>query len=114
MGCLPIEPHINGLHSMLDSFNLFIMFSIFLFTNGYANAEMKFLESFTKEMSKKIEADAIYFNYYENLSINYKMYGYIRFFSTGQYAIFRSNTNNVDINDLQKANYVGYYNIKEN
>lgn len=76
--------------------------------------EMKFKNSFTKEMSNKIEADAVYLNYYENLSINYKLYGYIRFFSSGQYAIFSSNTENVDVNNIQKANMVGYYNIKDN
>lgn len=74
--------------------------------------KMKYHTSFTKEMSLKIEDDAVYFNYYENPSINYKLYGYIRFFNSGQYAIFSSNKENVDVNDIQKASIVGYYNIK--
>jgi len=73
---------------------------------------MKFEKSFTKEMMNKIEADAIYVSYYEDNSINYKMYTYLRFFKFGQYAFFHSKTKNVDINDIQKASFVGYYNIK--
>ena len=46
----------------------------------------------------------------------------IRFFENGQYAFFTRNEKpiihlsyeNIDYNDLQKASYVGYYNIKEN
>lgn len=76
--------------------------------------DMKFKNSFNKQMSNKIEADAIFFNYYENPSINYKLYSYIRFFSSGQYAIFNNNSESVDVNDIQKANIVGYYNIKNN
>lgn len=72
---------------------------------------MKFEKSFTKEMAEKIGSDAIYYNYYEDLSINYKLYSYIRFFNSGQFAIFNSQIKEVDINNLQKAFIVGYYNI---
>lgn len=74
--------------------------------------KMKFEKTFTKEMSNKIEVDAIYFNFYEDETINLKTYSYIRFFSSGQYAIFHSKTEKVDINNLEKASFVGYYNIK--
>jgi hypothetical protein len=76
--------------------------------------EMKFKNTFTKEMSKQIEADAIYVNVYEDTSVNFIGYSYIRFFSSGQYAIFHSKTENADVNDMQRANVVGYYNIKNN
>jgi hypothetical protein len=76
--------------------------------------DMKFEKSFNKQMHNKIEADAIYFNYYEDTTVNYKLYGYIRFFSKGQYAIFSSNIESVDINDIQKSSIVGYYNVKDN
>ncbi|PIF33126.1 hypothetical protein CLU81_3701 [Flavobacterium sp. 9] len=73
---------------------------------------MKFEKSFTKEMMNKIEADAIYVNYYENNSINLIGYSYLRFFKFGQFATFHSKTENANINDIQKASVVGYYNIK--
>ncbi len=77
--------------------------------------EMKFKESFNKEMSNTIDTNAVYFNIYENININFKGYSYIRFFNSGQYAIFHSKTEGgVDVNNLWKANVVGYYNIKNN
>ncbi len=74
--------------------------------------KMKFEKTFTKEMSNKIEGDAIYFNFYEDESINLKAYDYIRFFNSGQYAVFGSNTESIDVNNVEKARCVGYYNIK--
>lgn len=74
--------------------------------------KMKFEKTFTKEMSNKIEADAIYFNFYEDKTINFKGYNYIRFFNSGQFALFGSRTESIDINNIEKAHLVGYYNIK--
>lgn len=75
--------------------------------------DMQFKNSFNKEMNN-IEADAIYFNVYEDASVNFIGYSYFRFFNSGQYAIFHSKTENADINDVTKANVVGYYNVKNN
>lgn len=74
--------------------------------------KMKFEKTFTKEMSNKIEGDAIYFNFYENETINLKGYNYIRFFNSSQFALFGSRTQSIDVNNLEKACCVGYYNIK--
>lgn len=76
--------------------------------------DMEFKNSFAPEMYGKIESDAVYYNYYEDLSINYKLYSYIRFFKSGQFAIFTSRVEEVDVNDVQKAFIVGYYNVVDN
>lgn len=76
--------------------------------------KMKFKKSFTSEMSGKIEADAIYFNFYEDETIALKGYDYLRFFKSGQFALFGSRTNEVDVNNVQKAFIVGYYNVVNN
>lgn len=73
--------------------------------------KMKFKKSFTNEMSDKIEADAIYFNFYEDETIALKRYTYLRFFKSGQFAVFISKTNKVDVNNIQKTFIVGYYNV---
>lgn len=102
---------------LLSSCSLTQHYTQYIDENQYGRLhlkEMNFKKSFTKEMSTKIESDAIYFNYYENPSINYLQYGYIRFFTSGQYAMFSSNIDNIDINDVTKAKIVGYYNVKNN
>lgn len=76
--------------------------------------KMKLEKSFTKEMSGKIEADAVYFSFYEDKTIDLKGYNYLRFFKSGQFAIFGSKINEVDVNDVQKASVVGYYNVLNN
>ncbi len=65
-------------------------------------------------MSKKIDLENCYYNYYEDSQINYKRYSYLRFFKNGQYAYFTSNENNIDKNNIEKANHVGYYIIENN
>ncbi len=72
---------------------------------------MHFKESFKKSMSEKIDSNVIYSNFYEDLSINYTIYTYLRLFNTGQYALFFSKEKRTDFN-LQKARFVGYYNVK--
>lgn len=76
--------------------------------------DMKFKSSFAPEMYGKMEVDAVYYNYYEDLSIDYKRYSYMRFFKSGQFAIFVSKVEKVDVNDIQKAFMVGYYNVVNN
>ena len=76
--------------------------------------KMKFEKSFTKEMLDKIEADAVYMNFYEDKSIDIKGYSYLRFFKSGQFAVFGSKINGGDVNDVQKAGVVGYFNVVNN
>jgi hypothetical protein len=85
--------------------------------NSFGRKELKkknFKEIFTSEMSKKINLENCYYNYYENSQINYKRYSYLRFFKNGQYAYFTSNENNIDTNNIEKANHVGYYIVENN
>ena len=92
-------------------------YNSYIDTNVYGRMQlrkMKFKESFKPSMAEKIDENLLYFNYYEDLSINYRMYSYWKFFRSGQYASFRSETDNMDLNDLKKAKFVGYYNIIDN
>ena len=38
----------------------------------------------------------------------------MRFFKNGQYAYFTSNKNNIDTNNIEKANHVRYYIVEDN
>lgn len=65
-------------------------------------------------MNKQIDIENCYYNFYENSQANYKMYCYLRLFKDGQYAYFSSYNDTIDINNLDKANYVGYYIVENN
>lgn len=97
----------------------------FITKNQYGRTqlkEMKFKESFDKLNIDLIDVNAIYYYHRENTNIDMEFNFIIRFFENGQYAFFARNEKpiihlsyeNIDYNDLQKASYVGYYNIKEN
>lgn len=98
----------------LSSCRLMLHYTNYIEENEYGRMHlknMKFKKSFKPEMANSIDVNSIYFNFYEDTSINYKMYGYWRFFNDGQYATFRSNTDDVNINNFDKAFMVGYYNV---
>ena len=85
--------------------------------NSFGRKELKkkkFKENFTSEMSEKINLENCYYNFYENSQIKYKRYSFLRFFKNGQYAYFTSSENNIDINNIEKANHVGYYIVENN
>lgn len=85
-------------------------------TNYYGGRELKnkkFKKKFSKEMSEKLVFDKVYYNYYEDESIDYKRHHYLRFFPTGQYAFYTSPTKDIDINNLFTAACVGYYIVKK-
>lgn len=65
-------------------------------------------------MNKQIDIENCYYNFYENSQANYKMYCYLRLFKDGQYAYFASYNDTIDINNLDKASYVGYYIVENN
>lgn len=85
-------------------------------TNIYGREELKkkqFKDKFKKEMSQKIIFDKVYHNFYQNSTINLHYHTYIRLFKTGQFAIFSSEINNINIDEIFQARIVGYY-IVEN
>ena len=63
-------------------------------------------------MNKKIDVKNCYYNYYENSQT--KTHSFLRLFKNGQYAYFTSFESNIDLNELDKANYVGYYIVQDN
>ena len=64
-------------------------------------------------MNKKIDFKNCYYNYYENSQT--KMHSFLRLFKNGQYAYFTIiEGNSIDLNELEKANYVGYYIVEDN
>ena len=64
-------------------------------------------------MNKKIDFKNCYYNYYENPQT--KMHSFLGLFKNGQYAYFTNIEGNIiDLNELNKANYVGYYIVEEN
>lgn len=99
---------------MLTSCRVFQHYSSYIEENNYNRLHLKkmwFKESFDNSMSKKIDTSVIYSSFYEDVSVNYTIYTYLRLFDTGQYALFFSKEKRSDFN-LQKARFVGYYNVK--
>jgi len=97
----------------------------FIIKNQYGRIqlkEMKFKESFDKSKIDLVDLNVIYYYHQENTNINMEFNFIIRFFKNGQYAFFTNNKEpithlsyeDINYNDLQKASYVGYYNIKGN
>lgn len=75
--------------------------------------EKKFKNKFSEKRSEKLVFDKVYYNYYESENINYEYHTYLRFFPTGQYAVFYTKTKEIDVNVLDKASFVGYYIVKK-
>ncbi|MCZ8091307.1 hypothetical protein [Flavobacterium sp.] len=73
----------------------------------------KFKNKFKKDMSEKIVIDKVYYNFYQDSTINLQYHTYIRLFKTGQFAVFSSINNNINIDNISQARNVGYY-IVEN
>lgn len=75
--------------------------------------DMKFKESFKSEMGDLIDENAIYYRYYENESIDFKLHSGIRFFKTGQYIGYgsRDELDYSIFTELKKGG-IGYYNVK--
>ena len=97
----------------------------FIIKNQYGRIqlkEMKFKESFDKSKIDLVDLNVIYYYHRENTNINMEFNFIIRFFKNGQYAFFANSKKpithlsyeDINYNDLQKASYVGYYNIKGN
>ena len=63
-------------------------------------------------MSHKIDVENCYYNHYENSKTTIN--SFLRLFKNGQYAYFTSFESNIDLNNLDKANYVGYYIVEDN
>lgn len=84
--------------------------------NNYARKELKkktFKQKFLPEMSNKIDIENCYYNYYQDSQR--KIHSYLRLFKNGQFAYFTNIEGNIiDLNELDKANYVGYYIVEDN
>lgn len=87
-------------------------------SNQYGRKELihkNYSKKFNNGMETKIDTASVYYRYYENNSIDYKIYTYLRFFSKGQYACFISESDSIiDINNLDKASHIGYYIMNDN
>jgi len=64
-------------------------------------------------MSRKINSEYCYLSYYEGSGQRSSFYDYLLLFKSGQYAIFTSRDKEIDLSNLDRANYIGYY-IVEN
>jgi len=76
--------------------------------------EMKLKQPFISSMGNFVCDDCIYYNYYCNNTVNFKLYTTIRFFKTGQYIKYFDSIgiNYNNLNSLKKG-WVGYYNVKD-
>ena len=87
-------------------------------TNRFGREELKtkrYKKQFKEGMEVKIDTTCVYYCYYENSSINYRQYAYLRFLNKGKYAYFISTTDSIiDINNLNIASHVGYYLTNDN
>jgi hypothetical protein len=83
--------------------------------------KMNFKKTFDQSKTGILDSHAIYFHHSKDESIDMEFNFIIRFFETGQYAFFARNVSpiiglsheDIDYNDLKRATYVGYYNIKK-
>ena len=99
----------------LNSCGIFNSYNNSVTENSFARKELKkkkFKEKFVPEMGEKIDFKNCYYNYSEYSQR--KIHSYLRLFKNGQYAYFTSNEENIDLNELNKANYVGYYIVEDN
>ncbi|MFV0530273.1 MAG: hypothetical protein ACK5MD_02420 [Flavobacteriales bacterium] len=77
--------------------------------------------SFNNTKIELIDKNAIYYYHRENTNIDMEFNKMIRFFEKGQYAYFSQSEKpivhlsyeSIDYNNLEKASYAGYYNIKD-
>jgi hypothetical protein len=74
----------------------------------------RFKEKFKPEMAENINCIDVYYNYYEDKQINYARHNYLIFYKTGHYAYFSTESKDINLDDLNKANFVGYYIVKDN
>lgn len=84
----------------------------YIYTNENGRRELmnkKFKDKFKTEMLNGVGLKNTYRMFYENKSIAYKKYSYLRFFKNGQYAYFVSKNDDIDLNLIDKANHVGYF-----
>lgn len=83
--------------------------------NRFARKELrekKFKTKFREEMSRKINSEYCYVSYYESSHPSSNFYSYLLLFKNGQYANFTSRDEEIDLRDLDRANYIGYYIIE--
>lgn len=106
---LPLNSCISGIYEMARGYDKYVEINV----EGRKELKKnKFKEKFKLEMAEKINCENVYYSYYENLSINYIRHNYLIFYTTGQFAYFSTEVNEPNINNLNKAIFVGYYIIK--
>lgn len=113
---------------LVSSCRLTQHYSNYIEENQYGRTklkEMKLKRNSEKLLvTSKISIDAVYYYYNEDIVMDTEFKKTIRFFEYGQYAFFSSFTKPIenqlnssekmiDYNNLEKATYVGYYNIKD-
>ncbi len=96
----------------LNSCGIFNSYTKSVTENEFARKELKkkaFKAKFRPEMTTPIDTQNCYYSYYEIPERNSKGYFYLRLFNNGQYAYFAGHSDDIDLNDLNRANIVGYY-----
>ena len=106
---LTLNSCISGIYEMVRGYDKYVEINV----DGRKELKKnKFKEKFKPEMAEKINCENVYYSYYEDLSIDYIRHKYLIFYTTGQFAYFSTEVNETNINDLNKAVFVGYYIIK--
>ena len=101
---------VSGIYEMVRGYDKYVEINV----DGRKELKKKkFKERFKTEMAEIINCNDVYYNYYEDQQINYKKHRYLLLYKTGQFAYFSSDLKDININDLNKANFVGYYIIKD-
>lgn len=112
--------------ALLSSCSLIQGYDNFVLKNQFGRTQLKpknikLDKSFDSSKINIVDTDAIYFYRSEDTAINMEFNLIMRFFSTGQFALFGGNQkpiiglsyDNYQYNNLSRASVVGYYNIND-
>ncbi|WOI23495.1 hypothetical protein [Nonlabens ulvanivorans] len=108
-----------GLFFTLNSCGLFEMingYEKYVLINNYGRKELvkkKYQTKFDTQMLNQIDIKKVYYNYYEDKSINWFYHEFLRLFPNGQYAIFHGKKEELEIRNLNKASHIGYYIVEK-
>lgn len=108
---LSLSSCVSGIYEMARGYDNYVEIN---FEGRKELKKKKFKDEFKPEMADKINCEAVYHSLYENQIDKTTKHLFLIFYKTGQFAYFVSESKNANLDNLNKANFVGYYIINEN
>ncbi|MBP6575693.1 MAG: hypothetical protein KA796_02440 [Chryseobacterium sp.] len=108
---LSLSSCVSGIYEMARGYDNYVEINL---EGRKELKKKKFKDEFKPEMADKINCEAVYHSLYENQIDKTTKHLFLIFYKTGQFAYFVSESKNANLDNLNKANFVGYYIINEN